>query len=180
MSRRLLRSVVLGLLGGIVLAQGVLARPDTARLSGAFFWWALFWRGAIYGLDGVLLFSVPWVVASRALDAEGAGIARKLTASCVAYIGILGVTTAYHLGYRDFRSSKIVQPNIGSTIAAVPTTPEREPCWIADQPRVPSRGRGNPFAGTRTCSCRRTGSKYPKQRDGRVRTGRCPSDRRLE
>jgi hypothetical protein len=45
----------------------------------------------------------------------------KLGAGAVALASILLITTTYHLGYGDFRSRMIVQPNIGSTIGAVPT-----------------------------------------------------------
>jgi hypothetical protein len=39
----------------------------------------------------------------------------------LSWLMILMMTTAYHLGYGDFRSRRILQPNIGSTIMAVPT-----------------------------------------------------------
>lgn len=121
-SRRLIWGVILGVIGGLVVMQGVLARPETPGLSGFDLWWALFWRGLVYGtVDGLLLFAFPWTVAWRALEAEGGGFATKLAASAVALVAILLVTTTYHLGYDDFRSSKIVQPNVGSTIASVPT-----------------------------------------------------------
>jgi len=34
----------------------------------------------------------------------------------LAWLFILVLTTAYHLGYADFRSKKIIEPNIGNTI----------------------------------------------------------------
>jgi hypothetical protein len=37
-----------------------------------------------------------------------------------AWLFILVVTTAYHFGYADFRSRKIIQPNIGNTLISVP------------------------------------------------------------
>jgi hypothetical protein len=120
--RRAVRSVVLGGAVGLVLMQGVLARPETPELTGLLFWWALFWRGLVYGLiDGILLFSLPWIITWRAFDAESRGIARKIAASAAAWIAVLVVTTVYHLGYRDFRSSKIVQPNVGSAIGSLAT-----------------------------------------------------------
>lgn len=127
-SRRLLWGVLLGLVGGLVLMQGALARPETAKLSGFMLWWATFWRGLIYGsVDGLLLFAFPWIVVWRAFGAEGAGPARKLGAAAAAWGAILLLTTSYHLGYRDFRSEKILQPNIGSTIASVPTLVSANP-----------------------------------------------------
>ncbi len=122
LSRRLALGIALGLLGGIVLMQGVLARPATEKLSGAMLWWVLFWRGLIYGsVDGVLLFAFPWIVSWRAFDAEKTGWGRKVRAGAAAWVAILLLTTTYHLGHGDFRSKRILQPNIGSSIGALPT-----------------------------------------------------------
>ncbi len=124
----LTRAVVCGIVVGLFLIQGVLAHTETARLTGAGFWWALLWRGIGYGLvDGVLLFSLPWTITWRAFDADGAGVGRKVAAASTAWIAVLVVTTAYHLGYRDFRSSRIVQPNIGSAIGSLATLAAANP-----------------------------------------------------
>lgn len=121
-SSRLGWGVALGVAGGLVLMQGVLARPETAHLDGSMLAWAIVWRGVIYGaVDGLLLFAFPWTVAWRAFEAREKGWAVKVGAGAVALVSILLVTTTYHLGYGDFRSRMIVQPNIGSTIGAVPT-----------------------------------------------------------
>jgi hypothetical protein len=115
-SRRLGWAVGLGIVGGIMLMRGVRAQPETAHLEGGMLAWALLWRGVIYGaVDGLLL--LAW----RALRAGERGWTVKLRAGALAYLSILLVTTAYHLGYADFRSRMIVQPNIGSSIGAVPT-----------------------------------------------------------
>jgi hypothetical protein len=121
-SRRLAWGIVAGVLGGLVLMQVVLARPATPAFSGAMLWWAILWRGVAYGTaDGVLLLALPWIIVWRALGARDGGWQRKLAAAMVAWVAIIVTTTSYHLGYSDFRSEKIVQPNIGSTIAALPT-----------------------------------------------------------
>lgn len=120
--RRLGRGLALGVVGGLVLLQGVLARPGTPSAGGPGLWGDLLWRGLAYGaIDGMLLLAFPWLVAWRALDAEGSGWGRKLRAAGVAWLGVLLITTSYHLGYGDFRSRKILQPNVGATIGAVPT-----------------------------------------------------------
>lgn len=122
LSRRRLLAAVLAVLGGLVLAAGVLARPGTPRPADRPLAWDLIWRGLAYGTaDGMLLLAFPWLVTWRALGAGAARWPRKLGAAALAWAAILLVTTAYHLGYGDFRSRKIVQPNIGSSIGAVPT-----------------------------------------------------------
>jgi len=121
-ARRILAALVLGVVGGLVLSRGVMLRPATSPLHGAELVWALIWRGLIYGsVDGLLLIAFPWTVAWRAFGGERRGVRRKLAASAAAWAAILLVTTCYHLGYADFRSRRIVQPNIGGTISALPT-----------------------------------------------------------
>ncbi len=121
-SRRLAWGVGIGLLGGVVLMQGVLSRTATPGPGGAALWWDVLWRGLVYGtVDGLLLFAFPWIVVWRAFGAETAGAGRRILAGVVAWAAVFFVTTAYHLGYPDFRSRKILQPNVGSAIGAVPT-----------------------------------------------------------
>lgn len=128
MSRRVAWGIGLGLVGGVVLMQGVFAQPATGGLGGPALAWDVFWRGLVYGsVDGLLLFAFPWVVVWRALGAETGGWPRRVGAGVVAWLAVLIVTTAYHLGYADFRSEKILQPNIGSAIGAVPTLVSANP-----------------------------------------------------
>jgi hypothetical protein len=121
-SRRLAWALGLGAFGGLALMVGVLARPETGHLSGGMLAWAVAYRGVLYGsVDGLLLFAFPWIVVWRAFGAEGGAASVRLRASAVAFAAMILITTTYHLGYADFRSSKIVMPNVGSTIGAVPT-----------------------------------------------------------
>jgi len=121
-ARRIVLALALGIVGGLVLSRGVMIRPATSPLHGMELAWALIWRGLIYGsVDGLLLIAFPWTVTWRAFGGERRGVRRKLAASATAWAAILLVTTFYHLGYADFRSRRIVQPNIGGTISAVPT-----------------------------------------------------------
>jgi hypothetical protein len=47
-------------------------------------------------------------------------LGKKIAFVLLSWLFILVLTTAYHLGYSDFRSKKIIQPNIGNTIISVP------------------------------------------------------------
>jgi hypothetical protein len=122
LSRRLALALILGVAVGVLMVQNVLSRPETASLSGGTLAWALGWRGLAYGaVDGLILHAFPWLVVWRAFDGERGRVGRKLKASALAWASIIMITTVYHLGYADFRSQKIVQPNVGSTIMSVPT-----------------------------------------------------------
>jgi len=84
--------------------------------------WLIFWRGVVYGvIDGLLLSSFPWIVTWRAFEVGKKSLGKKIAFGFLAWGFILVVTTAYHLGYSDFRSRKIIQPNIGNTLISVPT-----------------------------------------------------------
>jgi hypothetical protein len=121
-SRRLVWGILLGIAVGVVMLTNVLSRPETERLTGGLLVWAIFWRGLAHGaVDGLLLFAFPWIVTWRAFDAESGDLRRKLAAGVVSWLLILFVTTVYHLGYADFRTGKIIEPNVGSTIMSVPT-----------------------------------------------------------
>lgn len=126
--RRLVWGVVVGTVLGVAMMRNVLSRPQTAQFSGWMLIWGIFWRGVMYGfVDGLILFAFPWIVAWRAFNAEKKGAAVKIKASLVAYAAIILITTTYHLGYSDFRSSKIIQPNIGSTITSLGTIATANP-----------------------------------------------------
>ena len=128
LSRRLVPGLVLGVVVGLLMVQNVLSRPETEQLTGAAFAWGLSWRGLAYGtVDGVILHAFPWLVVWRGLDAEISTLGRRIRAGILAWISILLITTVYHLGYADFRSEKIVQPNVGSTIMSIPTLVSANP-----------------------------------------------------
>ncbi len=121
-SRRLFWGILLGLIFGALMLKNVLSRSETEKFTGPYLAWLIFWKGLIYGaMDGFLLSSFPWIVTWRAFDVEKRPLGKKIALSFLAWLFILALTTAYHLGYSDFRSKKIIQPNIGNTIISVPT-----------------------------------------------------------
>jgi hypothetical protein len=85
-------------------------------------------RGLVYGaIDGLLLTVFPWVVTWRAYNAEEKPFAKKLALGFLAWLFIVVSTTAYHAGYSDFRSKKMIQPIIGNTIMSIPTLVSANP-----------------------------------------------------
>ncbi len=121
-SRRLVWGILLGLVFGALMVKNVLSRPATEKFTGPYLAWLIFWRGLVYGaIDGLLLSAFPWMVTWRVFDVEKKPLGKKIAFSLLAWLFILVLTTAYHLGYADFRSKKIIQPNLGNTIISIPT-----------------------------------------------------------
>lgn len=121
-SLNLVIGIILGLIFAVIMAKNVFSRPETVKLTGEQFVWALFWRGLIYGaIDGLFLTTFPWIVTWRAFDVGGRPLPEKIGFTLLTWVFTLIITTAYHGGYADFRSKKLIQPNIGNTIMSLPT-----------------------------------------------------------
>jgi hypothetical protein len=117
-----------GLVFGVLMVQNVLSRPATEKFTGPYLAWLIFWRGLIYGtIDGLLLSVFPWMVTWRAFNVEKKPLGKKIAFGLLAWLFILILTTAYHLGYSDFRSRKIIEVNIGNTIISIPTLVSANP-----------------------------------------------------
>ncbi len=121
-SRRLGWGIALGVVFGALLVRFVLTNPATETLGGAALVGAIFWRGLAYGAaDGFLLSVFPWVVTWRAFGVAEKPLGRKFAYGVLAWVFILVMTAAYHAGYADFRSPKMVKPLVGNTLISVPT-----------------------------------------------------------
>lgn len=117
--------VALGALGAAATTLIVLRTEDaTSRPGGLELAGAVLWRGVVYGAtDGVLLSVFPILAvfgafAGTRLRRRASGTALVATLAMVASIGI---TAVYHLGYSDFRSSKVRKPVVGDVIWSAPT-----------------------------------------------------------
>ena len=114
--------ILLGAIFAVIMVKNVLSRPATAQFPGGYLVWAVVWRGLIYGaIDGLLLTVFPWIVTWRVFHVEPRPLLGKIVFGLLAWVLILVTTTAYHAGYSDFRSPKMIQANIGNTIMSVPT-----------------------------------------------------------
>lgn len=121
-SRRLGWGLALGALFGAILVRFILTNPATEHLAGTGLAWAILWRGIAYGaVDGLLMSAFPWIVTWRAFRVEERPLGGKLAFGLLAWVFILIMTAAYHAGYSDFRSRKIMKPVLGNTLISLPT-----------------------------------------------------------
>jgi hypothetical protein len=93
--------------------------PDGISLAGS-----ILWRGLFYGAaDGLLLSAFPILVVFAAFAGSHLRERRGGTVviGAVALAASVLVTATYHLGYRDFRSSKVRKPMTGDLVWSVPT-----------------------------------------------------------
>jgi hypothetical protein len=123
--RRWILAVTLGVACAAVLAVMVVRTEDaTSRPDGLTLGAELVWRGVLYGAtDGLLLSAFPILVvfaafAGRTFTRRRSG---KVAVGALALVASLAMTTAYHAGYSDFRSSKMTKPITGDLVWSVPT-----------------------------------------------------------
>jgi len=123
--RRWLLAAVLGLVFAAGMAFMVIRvadatpRPDSATVAAA-----VLWRGVVYGAtDGLLLSAFPILAMFAAFEGTTlrSKVRGKLLIGCAAMVASLAMTAAYHLGYSDFRSSRLRSPLTGDVMWSVPT-----------------------------------------------------------
>jgi D-alanyl-D-alanine carboxypeptidase len=117
--------LLLGLAAAGVLTAVALTEEATKHPGGWTFAGAILWRGVVYGAaDGVLLSVFPILVVFAAFASTPL---RARSRRAVAGIGALALaasllfTAVYHLGYPDFRGSKLAKPTAGDVIWSAPT-----------------------------------------------------------
>jgi hypothetical protein len=108
----------------ITVVIGLQAEDAGPTPEGASLVSSIVWRGVFYGaVDGLLLSSFPILVVfaafagSRLRERRGGIVA----IGAVALAASVMVTATYHLGYSDFRSSKVRKPMTGDLVWSVPT-----------------------------------------------------------
>jgi len=105
-----------------VMVKNVLSMPATAQLAGNYLVWSVFWRGLVYGIvDGLLLSVFPFWVVWNMFNVGNKSLPSKFAFCLLVFIFVWLVTSSYHLGYKDFRSRKVVKANIGNTLISTPT-----------------------------------------------------------
>lgn len=117
--RNLLRGLVGAVVTGAIVVMAVQRMDASPRADGAALAWDILWLGVIYGLmDALLLNVVPILGVWRASTLLGHTASRigKIATGAVGMAASLLVTTAYHLGYAEYRGSDIVDPMVGNMI----------------------------------------------------------------
>jgi hypothetical protein len=118
-------ATVLAIASATALVLVVLGDPATSRPAGWSYAGAVLWRGIGYGaIDGLLLSSFPILATFAAFSAKPL---RERSRRAVVGIGALALavsvafTAVYHLGYPDFRGSKVRKPIAGDVLWSAPT-----------------------------------------------------------
>ena len=116
--------VGLGLAAGALLVLVVRGEPATPRADGLELAGQVLWRGVLYGAtDGVLLSVFPVLAVFAALAGTRMRARRGgvVAVGALALAASLAMTAVYHLGYSDFRSSKLRKPLAGDLVWSAPT-----------------------------------------------------------
>jgi hypothetical protein len=107
--------------GGFVI-KNVLSQPSSQRQKGIGLLSDILWPGFAYGMIDALLLSVLPVLAVRMAltDSLDSGtLSGKLAFIFAGLFASFFATTAYHLGYPEFRGRKVLWPNVGNGVLSL-------------------------------------------------------------
>jgi hypothetical protein len=110
-----------GLIGALIVGalviKNVYSQPPSERSKGISFLIDITWPGLVYGMTDALLLSVLPVLSVH-MAFSGSVLYEswygKTLIWIVALLASFFVTTAYHLGYPEFRGKKVIFANIGN------------------------------------------------------------------
>lgn len=115
-----------GLLGAVLatafVVKNVLSQPSSERQKGISLLSDILWPGFTYGLIDALLLSVLPVLAVKMAFADIALFENWSGKLLFIFIGLIAsffATTAYHLGYPEFRGKNVIWPNIGNGVLSL-------------------------------------------------------------
>jgi len=107
---------------GALVIKNVYSQPSSPKSKGSELIIDILWPGLTYGLMDALLLSVLPVLAVKLVlnDPiwEGTWYG-KLGFGTLALLASFTVTTAYHLGYPEFRGKNVIWPNIGNGVLSL-------------------------------------------------------------
>jgi hypothetical protein len=115
-----------GLLGAVIagtfVIRNVFSQPSSKRSTGLDLLIDITWPGLVYGLTDALLLSVLPILAIRIALTDPVWTHTwygKLGFGIIGLVASFFVTTAYHLGYPEFRGKKVLWPNIGNGVLSL-------------------------------------------------------------
>jgi hypothetical protein len=117
--RHWVRGVAGAAILGVVMVVGVQGMDASPRAAGPGLVWDILWLGLVYGLlDALLLNVLPVMAVWRASTELGRTTSwrGKAVTGIIALGASLYVTTAYHLGFAEFRGTDLREPLVGNTL----------------------------------------------------------------
>jgi hypothetical protein len=115
-----------GLLGAIVagafVIRNVYSQPASKRSTGLALLLDISWTGIAYGLIDALLLSILPIIVVKVALADNVWVETWYGRIGTGIIGLFAsffVTTAYHLGYPEFRGKKVIWPNVGNGVLSL-------------------------------------------------------------
>ncbi len=115
-----------GLVGAVLAAgfvvKNVLSQPSSERQKGFALLTDILWPGLTYGLIDALLLSVLPILAVKLAVDETTLLNSWYGKVGFIFLGLIAsffATTAYHLGYPEFRGKKVIWPNIGNGVLSL-------------------------------------------------------------
>lgn len=115
-----------GLIGAVVagafVIKNVFSQPSSKAGTGLELIIDIVWPGLTYGLIDALLLSVLPILAIKLALTDSLWTENWYGKIGFGIIGLLAsflVTTAYHLGYPEFRGKKVIWPNVGNGVLSL-------------------------------------------------------------
>lgn len=109
-------------LAGAFVIRNVLSQQSSERQKGIALLSDILWPGFTYGLIDALLLSVLPILAIKVAITNVAWLESWPGKILFIVLGLLAsffTTTAYHLGYPEFRGKKVIWPNIGNGVLSL-------------------------------------------------------------
>jgi hypothetical protein len=106
-------------IAGAFVIKNVFSQPSSERQKGIALVTDILWPGFTYGLIDALLLSVLPILAVKSAVSGTTMLESWSGRVLFILLGLLAsffATTAYHLGYPEFRGKKVIWPNIGNGV----------------------------------------------------------------
>jgi hypothetical protein len=110
------------MLAGAFVIKNVFSQPSSKRSTGLELLADIVWPGLTYGLIDAILLSVLPILAIQLALTDPAWTQNwygKIGSGTIGLLASFLVTSAYHLGYPEFRGKKVIWPNVGNGVLSL-------------------------------------------------------------